>query len=231
MHTYQTAVGSLAGRVYNAGMRSLLVPLLIIVACNRGPEPKPFVAEPTAVAAPVAAVSPPTPAVPAAPRLSTPNAGALTWDAPPPFEAQPRSSPMRAAEYALPAVNGEVPTLTVFFFGPGQGGSVEDNLKRWISQFTQVGGRDSSKVAKRGTLQVNGMNVTTVDLTGTFAGSSPGMSPTQPPPGPKANQRLLGAIVEGPQGPVFFKFTGPAAALESARKAFDQLIKSIRPLS
>lgn len=138
---------------------------------------------------------------------------------------------MRAAEYVLPALNGEVPTLTVFFFGPGQGGSVEDNLKRWVSQFTQPDGRDSNKVAKRREQQVNGMKVTTVDLTGLYAGTSPAMTAGQPPSPPKADQRLLGAIVEGPQGPVFFKLTGPAAALESAHMAFEHLVKSLRPVS
>lgn len=134
---------------------------------------------------------------------------------------------MRAAEYALPAVNGEAPVLAVFFFGPGQGGSVEDNLKRWVSQFTQPDGRDSNAVAKRGERQVNGMKVTTIDLTGVFAGMSPMQ---QAPSAPKPDQRLLGAIVEGPEGPVFFKLTGAATALGSAQSAFDELIQSLRPV-
>lgn len=134
---------------------------------------------------------------------------------------------MRAAEYVLPAVNGEPPLLTVFYFGPGQGGSVEDNLTRWISQFTQPDGRDSASVAKRTEQQVNGMKVTLVDLTGVFAGMSATRQPTEPRP----DQRLLGAIVEGPQGPVFFKLTGPKDALESAHGAFMHLIQSMRPLS
>lgn len=133
---------------------------------------------------------------------------------------------MRAAEYVLPSRGGEPPLLTVFYFGPGQGGSVDDNLNRWISQFTQPDGSDSNAVAKRATLQVNGMPVTTVDLAGTFAG----MSPMQAPSAPKAEQRLLGAIVEGPQGPVFFKLTGEASAVEPAREAFEALVQSMRPL-
>ncbi len=133
---------------------------------------------------------------------------------------------MRAAEYTLPAVNGEAPLMTVFYFGPGQGGSVDDNLNRWISQFSQPDGRDSNAVAKRATQQVNGMRVTTVDLTGTFAG----MSPMQAPGAPKTDQRLLGAIVEGPEGPVFFKLTGPVVGIESGKPAFEALIQSLRPL-
>jgi hypothetical protein len=45
--------------------------------------------------------------------------------------------------------------------------------------------------------------------------------------GKKENYRLLGAIVAGPQGSVFFKFTGPAKTVAAAQPEFDALIASM----
>jgi hypothetical protein len=39
---------------------------------------------------------------------------------------------------------------------------------------------------------------------------------------------LLGAIVETPRGPWFFKMTGARATVEAARPAFDALLDSAR---
>lgn len=40
--------------------------------------------------------------------------------------------------------------------------------------------------------------------------------------------RVLGAIAEGPDGKVFFKLTGPEAALDGAEPAFRALLDSLR---
>jgi hypothetical protein len=45
--------------------------------------------------------------------------------------------------------------------------------------------------------------------------------------GKKENYRLLGAIVEAPEGLVFFKFTGPAKTIAAADTEFDALIGSV----
>ena len=53
-------------------------------------------------------------------------------------------SGMRLAEYALPGIGNEQnaadASLTVFYFGPNQGGSVEANIERWYGQFSQPDG-------------------------------------------------------------------------------------------
>ena len=38
----------------------------------------------------------------------------------------------------------------------------------------------------------------------------------------------LGAIVEGPEGLVFFKLTGPAATVRSASAEFDAMLHSLK---
>jgi hypothetical protein len=41
------------------------------------------------------------------------------------------------------------------------------------------------------------------------------------------NYRLLGAIVEAPEGNVFFKFTGPAKTVAANQPKFDALLNSV----
>jgi hypothetical protein len=40
---------------------------------------------------------------------------------------------------------------------------------------------------------------------------------------------MVGAIVETPSLPYFFKMTGPAAAIRAARPAFDRLVDGVAP--
>jgi hypothetical protein len=45
--------------------------------------------------------------------------------------------------------------------------------------------------------------------------------------GKKPGWRLSGAIIEAPEGLVFFKCTGPAVTIEKAGKEFEELVKSV----
>jgi hypothetical protein len=46
--------------------------------------------------------------------------------------------------------------------------------------------------------------------------------------GKKPGYRLLGAIVEAPEGLVFLKCTGPAATLSAAERDFQNLLRSMK---
>ncbi len=131
---------------------------------------------------------------------------------------------MRRAQYAVPGPAGDG-ELTVFYFGSGQGGSVEDNLARWYGQFQQADGRETRAVATRETRTVQGMNITVTRARGRFTG---GGMPGSAPAAPREDYALLGAIVETPEGPWFFKLTGPSATVEGARGSFDALLGSMR---
>ena len=58
------------------------------------------------------------------------------------WRAQPER-PMRAATYTVAAAPGdrEPGECAVFFFGRGQGGSVQDNIDRWRSQIQGPDGK------------------------------------------------------------------------------------------
>jgi hypothetical protein len=45
---------------------------------------------------------------------------------------------------------------------------------------------------------------------------------------PVPGYRLLGAIVQGPRGTIFFKLTGPARTIAGQEKHFNQLLASIQ---
>lgn len=177
---------------------------------------------------PLGGPTPHLPAPPVAVEGGAPHAGGLTWQANKPLQSRPPASAMRAAEYA---VAGDGPdteaTLTVYFFGTGQGGSVQDNVNRWVGQFSQPDGKSSQEAATITKVASGSVPITKVDLRGTYNG---GMAPMMGQPSkPLDNQRLLGAIAEGPQGPVFFKLIGPSATVDSAQGAFDELVSSIKP--
>jgi hypothetical protein len=127
---------------------------------------------------------------------------------------------MRLATYVVPAPKAGTDDgqCAVYYFGPGQGGGVEPNLERWIAEFST-----GAKPA-RSTRDVQGMRVSRVKLSGTYLAHSG--SPADQS-GPKSDWSLLGAIVEGPNGAIFFKLTGPAATISGAEKEFDALLSSL----
>jgi hypothetical protein len=128
---------------------------------------------------------------------------------------------MRAATYVVPAAAGdsEDGECAVFYFGQGQGGDVDANIKRWNGQFE--GGAAAPKPAQT---TINGLKVTTIEHSGTYLAGGPMMKAATKKPG----YRMAGAIVEAPQGNVFFKLTGPAKTVQAAKPAFDKMMQSVK---
>lgn len=134
--------------------------------------------------------------------------------------AEAPSSSMRLAQARIPGAAGEG-QLTVFYFGAGGGGGVEANIQRWLDQVDP----DPDAEALRDTFDVGGFRVTWVDVAGTLKPSTMGTGPTTPQPG----SRLLAGIIEGGQGPWYFKATGPAETLLAEREAFLGMLRSVEP--
>ena len=145
------------------------------------------------------------------------GASGISWKMPAGWKALPER-PMRAATYTVPGTP-EAGECAVFYFGPGQGGGVEANITRWEGQFPTKTGQ-----TKRSAGTVAGYKVTYLDLAGTYAWSPSPMSPDKVM---KPGYRMLGAIVEAPQGSVFFKFTAPEKVIATHEAAFKQMIQGI----
>jgi hypothetical protein len=147
------------------------------------------------------------------------TAAGVKWIAPASWKLA-AARQMRVATYDIPAAPGSEPgECGVFYFGEGQGGSVEENFARWVKQFE--GGGPSRKAEKT----VHGLRVHTIDVSGTYLASGGPMMQSQGKKQP--GFRLLGAIVEAPQGLVFFKCTGPTATIGKAQAEFDLLLASL----
>jgi hypothetical protein len=158
--------------------------------------------------------------------MMTESQGGVSWTAPSRWKNNPGAgSSMRAATYIIPAAAGDSEGAECAVF-KNIGGGVAANIKRWIDQFEQPDGSSSDSKAKQNKETINGLSVTTVDLTGTFKGG--GMMMTGQATAKKPGYRLLGAIVEAPQGEIFFKLTGPEKTVAAAESEFQSLLKSIK---
>jgi hypothetical protein len=145
----------------------------------------------------------------------------LKWTPPAGWKSSGTTS-MRAATYPVAPVQGDhdAAECAVYFFGVGQGGSVQANLDRWGGQFKAAGGKPAApKIAK---VTIHGLPVTTIDVSGEYSGMG-GPTGTAPV---ASGYRLLGAIIEGPGGSVFIKFTGPSKTMAANQPKFQQLLDS-----
>lgn len=204
-------------RRFSLSVSALLTLLLLIAACGGPATPE----NASSTEAPAAAAEPGTQdgasALDASSRtLEAPGA---VFELPGDWQSEPPASSMRLAQARIPGKAGPG-ELTVFHFGAGGGGDIEDNLNRWAGQV------DSDTEPERGELSAeSGFKIHWLDVAGTLKPSGMGMGPNVPIPG----ARLLGGVVEGPGGPWFFKATGPTDTLAEQREAFLAMLRSGRP--
>ena len=188
---------------------SFMFCLASILACSKTPEPAPEAAkEPPAPTAKTTATSS---------AASTASALAeIAWDAPPAWQSMPNPNAMRKATYKITRAAGDADDaeLTV----SAAAGGVDANVKRWAGQFGDAKPKTEKKT-------VNGLDVTIVELKGTFAGGGPMMGAAQ---APKEKQMLLGAVVDAGDRQHFFKMTGPEKTVTAARPDFEKLVASLR---
>ena len=152
--------------------------------------------------------------------------GSLQFEPPEGWIEEAAAPPMRIAQFILPKAAGDAEdaVLVVFYFG-GEGGGIEANLERWISQMEQPDGRPSKEVAISTTFEANGLAVTMLDVPGTY------VAPVRPGSSMRYNKplfRLKAAVVETPTGPYFFKLTGPERTVARWDASVISLLRSVR---
>lgn len=104
------------------------------------------------------------------------------------------------------------------------GGSLKDNITRWIGQFRTAEGKPLEGVEPK-EVKVGELKVTMVDLSGTYRDMPRG------PFGPATelpDHRMMGAIIptDG-EGTYFVKLYGPEETMDKAAKKFKQMIEGI----
>jgi hypothetical protein len=147
------------------------------------------------------------------------QSGTLTFTKPAAWNDRAPASSMRVAEFVVPRASGddEDADVIVYYFGGG-GGSVEANLQRWATQF------QSSKEPVRTAATVNGLKLTSLDVSGTYVAE---MRPGSTEHFNKPGFRMRATVVETPKGPYFIKLTGPARTVDGAGPAFDSFLASL----
>lgn len=199
-----------------------ILPLLAVLAaagCYDDP------GEDREVIKPVTSTAQPAPAQQPAPQAGAPAAaaasGQLAFDLPEGWVEQPPANSMRISQAGIPGEAG-AGELAVFYFGPGGGGGTEANIQRWLNQVQPEPGTEP----ERETIESDGLTIHTVTARGTVTPSPMSMQGGSQEPQP--GQMLLGAVVEGPGGPWFFKATGPAETMEPESEAFFEMVKNAR---
>jgi hypothetical protein len=138
-----------------------------------------------------------------------------TWDEEP-------AGPMRHKQFRLPPAKGDsAPTeLVIFFFGKAQGGSATDNVNRWIGMFE----RPESKTTEE---TIAGVKTTLVEITGTYVQRSRPMDRTSPAER-REHHRMIGVVLETPNGPYFMRLVGPDASVKQHRADFLKWLRAFK---
>jgi hypothetical protein len=152
-----------------------------------------------------------------APPAEAPSDPGIVWEKPAGWSEE-GAREMRIATYSVPGKNGVKAECAIYYFGPGQGGDPALNVERWLGEFEHAQG------AEHDSTTVHGLHVTRARVRGAYR--SHGMD-GGPDGASASDQELMGAIVEGPQGLVFFKLTGPSGTVSAAASEFDRMIGSV----
>jgi hypothetical protein len=148
--------------------------------------------------------------------------GPVHYLVPKTWKRQAPSNSMRAAQFGIPLAEGDAGKfeLTVFYFGPDQGGSVEQNIQRWLGQFKPLEGKE--KVDK---FKVGDIDVTVLDASGTYDFKP---FPAAPQGELMKDWRMLASVVETVnEGPYFFRMVGPAKTIAAQEEVFRNMMKTL----
>lgn len=106
------------------------------------------------------------------------------------------------------------------------GGTVDQNMRRWIGQFRLGHDSDGEDAVEQEVIEIEGATLHMLDISGTYFDSPRG------PLGPKIERpdyRMLGAIIEIEDGPLYFvKFYGPEKLIEAHAKAFQTGVRGVK---
>jgi len=152
--------------------------------------------------------------------------GGLQFTIPTKWVVETPESPARAGQWRvlpLHPQDGDSGEVAVFYFGPGVGGSAKENIEAWIGTMFNVEGQPAA--AKENNHTTNGFKISQVVIFGTYnrVVSLPGV-----PPQSKPNYGLLGAVIEGPQGSIYWRFTGPEPLITASLPLFNKIIDGVK---
>jgi len=152
--------------------------------------------------------------------------GDLKFTIPSKWQIEPVESPARGGQWRVPPLRdgGEGGEVVVFYFGPGIGDSATENIEAWIGTMFNAEGHPAAAEKKHH--DIGGIKISQVVIFGTYnqVVSLPGIPPVH-----KTNYGLLGAVIENPQGNIYWRFTGPEPLITANLPLFNKVIDSVKP--
>lgn len=136
-------------------------------------------------------------------------------------------SGMRKASFTFGPVDGDndAAEVTVFYFGSGQGGDIESNIRRWVGQMDPPEGKAIEEIVLRSRMETKtGFVMHVVEVDGIYQRSMGGGPMTGGRTKPYPGWRMVGAIIEAPDGNVFFKLVGPSATARAMEESYRAML-------
>ncbi|RKZ12590.1 hypothetical protein DRQ53_08875 [bacterium] len=137
------------------------------------------------------------------------------------------ASGMRKGSYSFgPSYGDELAAeVTVFFFGEGQGGDIESNIRRWVGQMDPPEGKTIEESVLRSQREsADGFTLHFVEIDGIYQRSMGGGPMTGGRTKAFPGWRMVGAIVEAPGGNVFFKLVGPQQTAQTMEEGLRAML-------
>ena len=149
----------------------------------------------------------------------------LRYQAPPDWIKIETASPQQLDHYGLPRTPGdpEDAELFVYYFAD-DAVTVEATLESWTNQMLQPDRRPPSEMTSTTSFDVANLSVTVLDVPGIY---SVEVQPNSGMHAYKRDFRLKAAVVETPEGPYFFKLTGPSQTVADSEVEFNALLANL----
>jgi hypothetical protein len=134
----------------------------------------------------------------------------------------------RFAQFRVPKVGNDPQDaeLVIFYF-EGQGGGVEDNVKRWKDMFYPPRGKSIDDVATVEKLKAGDVPVTLLEVHGTYKYKKAPFVPDSKAE-LRPNYRMLAAYFGSKNGPYFIRLVGPEATVAENKKGFETWLKNFK---
>ncbi len=147
--------------------------------------------------------------------------GKLKLEAPADWKAVPPKSRIVEYEFQAPGPAGAEPARVTTM---SAGGSIDDNITRWINQFKVAEGTKP----KQEKVDVGTCTVHLVEVAGTYKESMGGGPFAPGPTVEKADYALLGAIIAKGDAKYFVKMVGAKPVIEQNREAFKKMVNELK---
>lgn len=142
------------------------------------------------------------------------------------WKAKSGGTGIRKAQFILPRVKGdpEDGELVVFYFGPRGAGSADANLARWSQMVQKPKGMSDADYKQRKNLKIAGLDVTTLELHGTYTPATFGAPPKQP----KTGYAMFAAVIETRNGAYYLRAAGPQATMQHWKKDYVAMLHGLK---